>query len=218
MGLFEKKDKKTWTEKEPCIVKCPNCGREHTLAVFDCKWRLDGTPAMPTSEYTKCFRVCECGMLIAKIDFNPNAMQLEEYQDALKEPNDIVRIWKLVYVLNGHDAHALIQIANHYREQEQYSKEREYLCKAIESMKIGGNETWEDIYEGQFNACKIRHSITVMGVHHLIDAYRRAACWDSALQLIQQERSREYYADPSDIMRWLKQEERLIKARDTTPQ
>lgn len=218
MGLFQKKEKKTWVEKEPIMVKCPNCGKEHLLAVFECKWLLDGMPAIPTTEWAKCLTVCKCGMLVTKVDFSPSSMQQPEYQEALKEPDSFVRLWKLFYVLNGQDAHALVQIANYYREREQYGLEREYLCKAIESMKRGGNETWEDIYEGQFENLKIRHSMTVMEEHHLIDAYRRIADWDAALKLIQQERQREYFADPGDIMLWLKKEERLIKARETAPQ
>ena len=218
MGLFKKKSTETWAEKEPVVVKCPNCGKEHTLAVFDCKYRLDGMLALPVSEYIKCFQVCECGMLVTKIDFNPNVMQLEEYQVALKEKDAVLRILRLLYYANAQDATIWINIADYYREQEMYGPEREALLKVIDALEAGYCHSWTEIYEGQFANLDIANHMCVMREHCLIDMYRRIADWNAALTRIQQERKRTYYADPSDIMRWLRKEEKLIKSRDTAPQ
>lgn len=218
MRLFKKKEKKTWIEKEPCIVKCPNCGKEHTLAVFEHKTRLDGMPALPMTEFMKAFSVCECGMLVTKVEFNPNVMQLDGYQQAMKEPDPTVRLLKLLYYANAEDATCWLRIADYYREQEMYGPERESLLKYIEALKCGNCHPWETVYAGQFASLKIENHICIHAEHCLIDAYRRIADWNAALNCIQQERKREYYADSGDIMRWLRKEEKLIKSRDTAPQ
>ena len=218
MGLFQKKEHKTWSEKEPVVVKCPNCGKEHALAVFDCKYRLDGMTALPMAEYAKCLTVCECGMLVAKVDFNPNVMQLEGYQAALRENDEIVRIFKLLYYANAQNSVCWRHIADYYHEQEMYGPEREALLQYITALKAGHCHPQETVYEGQFASLKIENHVCINAECCLIDAYRRIADWDAALKCIQRERERKYYADPSDIMRWLRKEEKLIKARDTAPQ
>lgn len=213
----KKHDKKSWIEYTSTIA-CPCCGRQHRISYFDCKWRLDGTPAIPMATFLNAFVVCQCGMLVSNMGFEPNIMNSESYKQILNDNRNELQKLKLIQIANGNDATMYIYTANYYHEQGDFDKEQEMLSAAIKAMESGAGNAWETIAPNSFLSIKTKTPIDIGRAEKMIDVYRRMKCWDLALSLIEKERNRLYQADASDIFVYLGKQEQLIKHKNSAPQ
>lgn len=58
MGLFKKKANQQSEEPNIINVKCPKCSQTHELTLYDTKYLLDGTPALPMTKLLERIHIC----------------------------------------------------------------------------------------------------------------------------------------------------------------
>ena len=212
--MFEKAVK---TKKE-----CPVCGKMHTLVEHPHQlvW-LDGHPQLPMSEFLEQYAMCsECGCVYGVDASESTAMtQLvrSEHYQALRQADCDTPLKKLL-CMNEYQwgfGNIPLLLAHYYDEIGDHDKTNDALRQAADAIGSSRFSDTRTIYTGETRQFKIIQSLMLQPELYLVDIYRRAGQFESAVNKIAELRARTYFGKPTNIMNYLACEEDLIKAKDT---
>lgn len=217
MGLFKKKANQQSEEPNIINVKCPKCSQTHELTLYDTKYLLDGTPALPMTKLLERIHICDCGMLVAPVEYPIAIMNNPGYKEGLFQPDPILRKLDLLISATG-DLSALTYYAQYYNEIGDADKEKQALLQAIEALESGEDRRALAVPAGQFMSLHTNYSMHQYTEDRLIDLYRRTKQYEKAKILIKQRREKQYPVTPHEIFAFLSLEEKLMRQNNSSAQ
>jgi hypothetical protein len=214
MMLF-RKNKNQCPRCETAVVRCDNCHKEYALPFYQFKWCLDGTPKIPITQRLQSFHICECGMLVTGETLPTHVLQLPEYEQALRRTDMNLRKLDALYCITR-DESIWLWYAHYLNEQNNEEATQHYLNKAIEAIINNTDHKTIQIFPDDFDGVKLEDALDLQPQDRLVDLYRQTKQWEKALQLINTLRNQPYPFHPHERFAFLKREERLICAHDSS--
>ncbi len=215
--IFSKKNKNKFPQYETAVVACDHCHKEHTLPFYQFKWCLDGTPKIPITQRLQSFHICDCGMLVTGETLPTHVLKLPEYQQALQHTDINLRKLGALYCIT-HDESIWLWYAHYFDEQNNHETAQHYLAKAIDAINNNTDRKTIQIFPGDFDGVKLEDVFDLQPQDRLVDLYRQTKQWELASQLIDSLRTQSYLIPPHERFAFLKREEKLICAHDSSMQ